>query len=79
MVVEKGGWQDEEGRLHFRDPRSGYTVIPRDVESEKRRERERENEEGKQEMEKVDEKNQERHAQQRYQMYERGTGIGTLA
>jgi len=27
------GWQgEEEGRLHFRDPRSGYTVIPRDVE-----------------------------------------------
>ncbi|KYM96537.1 hypothetical protein ALC62_12801 [Cyphomyrmex costatus] len=27
----------EEGRLHFRDPRSGYTVIPRDVEGERKR------------------------------------------
>lgn len=33
-----GGWQsEEEGRLHFRDPRSGYIVIPRDAEARARR------------------------------------------
>lgn len=41
--MEDGGWQsEEEGRLHFRDPCSGYTVIPRDVEGRKEMERERE-------------------------------------
>lgn len=54
-----GGWQDEEeGRLHFRDPRSGYTVILRDVESERKRVVK-----GKKEGEGVNtnERNQERH------------------
>lgn len=48
--MEDGGWQsEEEGRLHFRDPCSGYTVIPRDVEGRKEmgRETEREREKGK--------------------------------
>lgn len=37
-----GGWQsEEEGRLHFRDPRSGYIVIPRDAEGESKTESER--------------------------------------
>lgn len=42
------GRGEEEGRLHFRDPHSGYTVIPRDVEGERetelegKKERERE-------------------------------------
>lgn len=44
------GRGEEEGRLHFRDPHSGYTVIPRDVEGERetelegKKEREGENE-----------------------------------
>lgn len=57
--------EEEEGRLHFRDPRSGYTVIPRDVEGEKEgeeeegRAREREREKGREgRSEKVDERNQ---------------------
>jgi hypothetical protein len=40
-MEDEGRWlvgRGEEGRLHFRDPCSGYTVIPRDVESKKRRE-----------------------------------------
>lgn len=41
--MEDGEWQgEEEDRLHFRDPRSRYTVIPRDAEGggrEKDRER----------------------------------------
>lgn len=41
--MEDGEWQgEEEDRLHFRDPRSRYTVIPRDAEGggEKKTERE---------------------------------------
>lgn len=46
--MEDGGWQsEEEGRLHFRDPCSGYTVIPRDVEGRKEMGRETEREKGK--------------------------------
>jgi len=48
-MEDEGRWlagREEEGRLHFRDPCSGYTVIPRDVESKKRGERERERERG---------------------------------
>lgn len=46
------GRGEEEGRLHFRDPHSGYTVIPRDVEGERERERETELE-GKKERERT--------------------------
>lgn len=54
-----GGWQgEEEDRLHFRDPRSGYTVIPRDVEGERKMEL-KGKKEG--EGENADERNQERH------------------
>ncbi|KAM0732175.1 hypothetical protein ACS0PU_001717 [Formica fusca] len=34
----------EKGRLHFRDPCSGYIVIPRDVYRERQRKREKERE-----------------------------------
>lgn len=55
------GRGEEEGRLHFRDPHSGYTVIPRDVEG-RERERERDRIRGKEgEGENADERNQERH------------------
>lgn len=41
--MEDGEWQgEEEDRLHFRDPRSRYTVIPRDAEGARKRQRERE-------------------------------------
>lgn len=46
------GRGEEEGRLHFRDPHSGYTVIPRDVEGERERGRETELE-GKKERERT--------------------------
>lgn len=37
--AEDGGMV-EEGRLHFRDPRSGYTVIPREMYRERQIEKE---------------------------------------
>lgn len=68
----------EKGRLHFRDPHSGYTVIPRDVEDERETELEGKKE---REGENEDERNQERHENRDRdtQMYERAKGTGTVA
>lgn len=52
------GRGEEEGRLHFRDPHSRYTVIPRDVEGERETELKGKKE---REGENADERNQERH------------------
>lgn len=76
-----GGWQgEEEGRLHFRDPCSGYTVIPRDVVGESTRERDsvKEGAEGgKRRMRETSRDMDE--VRRRWRMHERGKGTDAVA
>lgn len=73
------GRGEEESRLHFRDPHSGYIVIPRDVE---RREedgvREKERKRGRERTRMRETRRDTRIPRQRYQMYERAKETGTV-